>query len=129
MDGRFRTSATNLGYDEDNCKEHGLAPARPAGPPDNLVLVVENYLEGEAYYSLFVFTQMICSLIMIAIIMLEIRHIFTWRNLNKKRKEKKVVVPGSFDPSVVALVVRDCAPVARPCRSGLNDLSESAPYP
>jgi hypothetical protein len=88
-DGRFMTAATNLGYDEDEWKAHGLAPNRPAGPPDNLVLVVENYLEGEAYFSLFLFTQMICSLIMIATSMIEIRHIFTWWHLTKKSNKKK----------------------------------------
>ena len=88
-DGRFMTAATNLGYDEDEWNAHSLAPKRPAGPPDNLVLVVENYLEGEAYYSLFLFTQMICSLIMIAMSMIEIRHIFTWWHLSKKSNKNK----------------------------------------
>jgi hypothetical protein len=79
------TAATNLGYDEDEWNAHALAPRRPEGPHDNLVLVVENYLEGEAYYSLFLFTQMICSLIMVATSMIEIRHIFTWWHLTRPR--------------------------------------------
>ncbi len=85
-DGRFMMAATNLGYDEDEWNAHGLAPDRPEGPPDNLVLVVENYLEGEAYYNLFFFTQIFCSFIMIATSMIEIRHIFTWWHLTQGRK-------------------------------------------
>jgi hypothetical protein len=88
-DGRFMNAATNLGYDEDEWNAHALAPRRPEGPPDNLVLVVENYLEGEAYYSLFLYTQMICSLIMIATSMIEIRHIFAWWSLTTPRPSGK----------------------------------------
>ncbi len=88
-DGRFMTAATNLGYDEDEWNAHGLAPDRPEGPPDNLVLVVENYLEGEAYYNLFLFTQMICSIIMVATSMIEIRHIFTWWQLTQTSKNTR----------------------------------------
>jgi hypothetical protein len=109
-DGRFMTAATNLGYDEDEWNAHSLAPKRPPGPPDNLVLVVENYLEGEAYYSLFLFTQMICSLIMIAMSMVEIRHIFTWWHLTRKSNKNKwldlstVVSPRSS--SVIAALLQ-----------------------
>jgi hypothetical protein len=93
-DGRFMNAATNLGYDEDEWNAHALAPRRPEGPPDNLVLVVENYLEGEAYYSLFLFTQMICSLIMIATSMIEIRHIFMWWNLTTSRSSGQQTMMG-----------------------------------
>jgi hypothetical protein len=86
-DGRFMTAATNLGYDEDDWNAHASAPDRPEGPPDNLVLVVENYLEGEPYTSLFFFTQVICIIIMIAVSILEIRHIFLWWHLTKSNSK------------------------------------------
>ena len=86
-DGRFMTAATNLGYDEDEWKAHGSAPDRREGPPDNLVLVVENYLEGEPYTSLFFFTQTICIVIMIAVSILEIRHIFLWWHQTKSKSK------------------------------------------
>jgi hypothetical protein len=50
-------------------------------PPDNLVLSMENYLEGEAYFSTYFWTQVICSLIMVSVSMIEIRHIFLWTEL------------------------------------------------
>jgi hypothetical protein len=81
------TAATNLGYDEDEWKAHGSAPDRREGPPDNLVLVVENYLEGEPYTSLFFFTQTICIVIMIAVSILEIRHIFLWWHQTKSKSK------------------------------------------
>jgi hypothetical protein len=80
-------SATNLGYDEDEWKAHGSAPDRPEGPPDNLVLVVENYLEGKPDSSLFFFTQTICIVIMIGVSILEIRHIFLWWHLTKTKSK------------------------------------------
>ena len=95
-DGRFMTGATNLGYDEDEWNAHGLAPDRPEGPPDNLVLVVENYLEGEAYYNQFLFTQMSCTIIMIATSMIEIKHIFTWWQLTQRRKKFKKNSPTTW---------------------------------
>jgi hypothetical protein len=82
-DGKFMTAATNLGYDEDEWKAHGSAPDRPEGPPDNLVLVIENYLEGQPQSSFFFFTQTICIVIMIAVSIGEIRHIFLWWHLTK----------------------------------------------
>jgi hypothetical protein len=89
-DGRFMTAATNLGYDEDEWKAHGSAPDRPEGPPDNLVLVVENYLEGESENSLFFFTQVICIVIMVAVSIHEIRHVFLWWHQTKTKSEDRV---------------------------------------
>jgi len=88
-DGRFLEAATNLGYDEDEWNDHGINPTRGSGPPDNLVLVVENYLEGEAYYNLFFFTQIICGIIMVAVSLVEIKNIFLWWKLSEGPKTSK----------------------------------------
>ena len=80
-DGRFLEAATNLGYDEDEWDAHAADPTRASGPPDNLVLYVENYVEGEAYYNLFFYTQIICAIIMIAVSTVEMRNIFAMLRL------------------------------------------------
>jgi len=89
-DGRFLEAATNLGYDEDEWDAHAADPTRASGPPDNLVLYVENYVEGEAYYNLFYYTQIICAIIMIAVSTVEMRNIFLWWRLTTGMKNSRV---------------------------------------
>ena len=55
------TAATALGYDKEEWDRHRSAPL--SLPPDNLVLGMENYLEGEAYFSTYFWTQVICTYI------------------------------------------------------------------
>jgi hypothetical protein len=75
------TAATNLGYDSDEWTRHSKEPKRKSGPPDNLVLDLENYLEGEAYFSSFFWTQVCCIVIMICVSMPEIRNVVLWAEL------------------------------------------------
>jgi hypothetical protein len=59
------TAATALGYDQEDWDRHRADPLSP--PPDNLVLGMENYLEGSAYFSTYFWAQIICSYIMVAV--------------------------------------------------------------
>jgi hypothetical protein len=70
------SAATALGYDQKEWDRHRSAPL--SLPPDNLVLGMENYLEGEAYFSTYFWTQIICSLVVVSVSLIEIRHIFVW---------------------------------------------------
>ena len=83
-DGKILEAATNLGYDQDEWNKHAQNPTSP--PPDNLVIYVENYLEGEAYFSTFFWVQVTCSMIMIAVSLVEIRNIFMWWHYTKGPK-------------------------------------------
>ncbi len=58
------TAATALGYDQEEWDRHRADPL--SLPPDNLVLGMENYLEGPAYFSTYFLTQIICSYVMVA---------------------------------------------------------------
>ncbi len=80
------TAASNLGYDQDEWNSHSKDPKRTSGPPDNLVLDVENYLEGEAYLGTFWWTQVCCILIMICVSLPEIRNLILWGSMLPKPK-------------------------------------------
>jgi hypothetical protein len=77
------TAATALGYDQEEWDRHRADPL--SLPPDNLVLGMENYLEGEAYFSTYFWTQITCSLIMVAVSIIEIRHMFVWFELTNTK--------------------------------------------
>jgi hypothetical protein len=79
--GHLFTAATNLGYDTDEWKKHSQEPKRKSGPPDNLVLDLENYLEGESYFGSYFWTQVCCIVIMICVSMPEIRNVVLWAEL------------------------------------------------
>jgi len=90
-DGKIKEAATQLGYDQEEWDRHRADPT--SAPPDNLVLEMENYLEGEAYWSSFFWTQIVCAMIMISVSLIEIRHIFLWYHLTRG--------PRSFWPIVL----------------------------
>ena len=89
-DGKIKEAATQLGYDAQEWDRHRANPT--SAPPDNLVLEMENYLEGEAYWSSFFWTQIVCVMIMISVSLIEIRHIFLWYHLTRGPKSAFPIV-------------------------------------